>query len=573
MSLTLIQARELLAPYVDNGVCSSDERVVDKINEAQRRLHSIRSWLGVEARFSVGVVGNTFVLPPVLQDLTTYGGFGLESANRVTETTAPAGFLTNSVSAFLCDSGNILALNFVPTSTNFRTYSIEGTAPAFVEVTGKLNYRPAVLPNDLLIVSDVDALKLMILAIFREENNQLEMAAALEQKAISRLTTVLEATLESARKVNYQTRRSAFAYGTLGYIRSKLALDVAEGLRIDDLRLVDLINKAQDLLITKKGLLLAAGRYGVKDGLTIPTFSYVTNDSTLLAITDYDQVKSAVLSLMVDPNNEKSLEISNAYRNEAFKQMEEQMIVELEQKRHTTYETQRSSSPPYTFGYMKSRLALDLPNGLKLSNAEIGNLLNNAEEKLFSLGKWYGTIENYKIAITDDGEIYLPTVIGQILTASFNSIPQPIFNRFHDYHINGPSFQSAGSAGYDMLIDRGEEYQNNALVKKYFVRNSQSSDTTVVGASGSLAVKTINLLAKKRWLIKTLDTDKMDIRNYPALKNMVIASLTAEPDVAVGYEKMALEILKREVMEARGGLAFLQIQTPGYGPGDIENLI
>ena len=573
MATTLLEARELLAPYVDNGVCSSDSRVILKINEAQRRLHSQRTWLGVLARFSVAVVNNQFTLPPSLASISTYAGFGLESANRVTSTTAQQGFITNSVQAYLCDSGDVVNLNFVPTSSDLRTYLIEGTAPAFVEVTGKLNYRPASLDTDLLVIDDVDALKLMILAIFREENNQLDMAQTLENKAIERLTTKLEMALESARRLNYQTRRSSFAYGTLGYVRSKLALDIHQGLRMDDQKLIDVINKAQDLLIVQKGLLLAAGRYGVKDGLVVPSFTYVSQDSAMLAITDYDQIRCGVLSLLVDPNNEKSLEIASAYRAEAFKQMEEQLIVELETKRHNTYEPLRTASGKDTFGYMKARLALDIPNGLKLSTAELGNLLNNAEEKLFTMGKWYGTIESYKIAMTADGEIFLPPVVGQILTATMGDIPQPVFNRFHDYHTNGPAYQS-GSNGYNLLIDRGEEYKDGQLLKKYFVRNSYDYDSEITtGTNQAVEVKTINVLAKKRWLIKANDSDRMDIRNYPALRAMVQSSLATELEIAERLEKQAVEILKKEIAEQRGGLTFLQVQSPAFGCGEIATLI
>jgi hypothetical protein len=573
MATTLLEARELLSPYVDNGVCSSDSRVILKINEAQRRLHSQKSWLGVLARFSVGVNANQFTLPASLSSISTYAGFGLESANRVTSTTAQQGFITNSVQAYLCDSGDVVSLNFAPASSDLRTYSIEGTAPAFVEVTGKLNYKPALLDTDLLIIDDVDALKLMILAIFREENNQLDMAQTLENKAIERLTVKLDMALEAARRLNYQTRRNSFAYGTLGYVRSKLALDINQGLRIDDQKLIDVINKAQDLLIVKKGLLLAAGRYGVKDGLVVPTFTYVTQDSATLAITDYDQIRCGVLSLLADPSNEKSLETANAYRDQAFKQMEEKLIVDLETKRHLTYEALRTASPQDTFGYVRARLALDLPNGLKLSPAELGNLINNAEEKLFALGKWYGTIESYKIAMTTDGEIFLPPAVGQILTATMGDIPQAVFNRFHDYHANGPAYQS-GSDGFNLLVDRGEEYQNGQLLKKYFVRNAFDYDSVITtGTNATVSVKTINVLAKKRWLIKTNDSDRMDIRNYSALKAMVQASLIGEIEPAERLEKQAIDILKKEISEQRGGLTYLQVQSPAFGFGEVTALI
>ena len=209
MPLTLLEAKAALSPFVDNGVCPTDSRVVARINEAQRRLHSLRAWLGVLARYSVTVVNNQFTLPPATSNITTPAGFGLESAMRVSSTTSAAGFLTNGIQAYLTDTTDVLPLNFVPSSNDFRTYSIEGQAPAQVEVTGKLNFVAAASDTDLLIIDDVDALKLMILAIYREENNQLELAQALENKAVERLTSKTDQALEAARRISFQTRRAS----------------------------------------------------------------------------------------------------------------------------------------------------------------------------------------------------------------------------------------------------------------------------------------------------------------------------------------------------------------------------
>jgi hypothetical protein len=119
MALTLTEARTALSPFVDNGVCSTDSRVIARINEAQRRLHSARAWLGVLARYSVPVVNGQFTLPGYTGSIETTAGFGLESAIRVASTTASEGFLTNSVQAFLTDTGDVLPLNFVGLSAKF----------------------------------------------------------------------------------------------------------------------------------------------------------------------------------------------------------------------------------------------------------------------------------------------------------------------------------------------------------------------------------------------------------------------------------------------------------------------
>lgn len=427
MPLTLLEAKNALSPFVDNGVCPTDSRVVARINEAQRRLHSVRAWLGVLARYSVTVSSNQFTLPSPTGNITTVAGFGLESAIRVASTTASAGFLTNSVQAFLTDTGDVLPLNFVPTSADFRTYAIEGTAPARVEVTGKLNYVAAVSDTDLLVIDDVDALKLMILAIYREENNQLELAQALENKAVERLTIKTDRAIEAARRINYQTKKASTIPNSLGDVRAKLALDLVDGLRVSDAELIDLIN--------------------------------------------------------------------------------------------------------------------------------------NAEEALFARGLWYGTIEHYRVNVTNTNEILLPTAIGTILGITMANEPTSIFDRRYDYHENGPGYQEKDSSGYNMLIDRGEVYVNNEWKRRYFIRDASATEC-------------VNILAKKRWIHKTKDSDKMDIRNYPALKEMVMALREADIEKSNFHENKAVALLQKELAEMRGGAkSQVQVQMKNFSPSEIVPLV
>jgi hypothetical protein len=556
MPVTLIEAKAALSPYVDNGVCSTDTRVTARINEAQRRLHSMRAWLGVLARYSVTVSGGQFVLPAASGNISTISGFGLESAIKVSSTTAASGFLTNSVQAFLADSGDILSLNFISSSSDFRTYSIEGNAPERVEVTGKLNYVAAVADTDLLVIDDLDALKLMILALYREENNQLDLAQALENKAIERLTVKTDRAIESARRINYQTKRVNSAYGTLGYFRSKLALDLSDGLRLEDGKLVDVINRAIDLLLEKKRLLLSAGRYGVKDGLSLPTFTYTSTDSTTLAITNYQVVRLAVLSLL-----STDLEAASKYEAEAVKNLEEDLVTEMESKRHAQYSTALTTYTPGTLGNMKARLAFDLPNGLKMSETELSNLLNTAEETLFSKGKWFGTIEHYKITVDSTQEVILPSAVGSVLAVSIGDKPINVFDRNFDYHENGTGYNTAENTGSDVFIDRGEVFSAGAWKRRYFVRNSYPDDC-------------FNILVKKRWLRKNLDTSAMDIRNYPALKEMVLSILSQDPNVSDFHANRSEIILKKELSEARGGARNqLRVQAPAFALGDVQSIL
>jgi len=248
MALTLIEAKTALAKYVDNGVCETDDRVVLKINEAQRRLHSHRAWIGVLAKFAVPVTNSVFTLPNTTNDLTTPAGFGLESALKVCSSSSPLTFITNGVEAFLGGTNDIVKVSLVDSSPNSRTYKVEESGVTKVEVTGKLNMIEADADEDLVLIDDVDALKLMLLAIYREENNQLEMAQALETKAIERLTIKTDRAIEAARRINYQTQVASEVSGTMGQYRARLALDLEDGIKYNEAELTHLINRAEEAL-------------------------------------------------------------------------------------------------------------------------------------------------------------------------------------------------------------------------------------------------------------------------------------------------------------------------------------
>jgi aryl carrier-like protein len=355
----------------------------------------------------------------------------LESATRIAETSANVGFMTNSVQAFVADSTSLVQLQFAPTSSDLRTFQLIGDSVNVprVEITGKLNYQPAVNDNDLLIIQDLDALKLMVLALWREQGGQLDVAKAFLDQAIERLTIKTDRAVEAARRVNFQT-----------------------------------------------------------------------------------QVYSSI---------------------------------------------------PYSLGEFRARMALDLTDGVKISDAEMVNLINDSEESLFALGKWYGTIERYRFNVTQTNEILIPSDIGTILFASMDTNPVNIFDRNFDFHENGPGYNTRDSDGWNVLIDRGEVYANNAWHRKYFIRDATAPEC-------------IEVLAKKRWKSKNQDSDLMDIRNYQAIKEMAFSLQAAKdkPEVAAYHEQKAINILKKELSEMRGGArATVRVQAEGFAAGEITALI
>ena len=130
-------------------------------------------------------------------------------------------------------------------------------------------------------------------------------------------------------------------------------------------------------------------------------------------------------------------------------------------------------------------------------------------------------------------------------------------------HENGPGYQFKDTPGYDMLIDRGEKLVAGQWMRRYFVRSNASVGTCV------------EVLAKKRWLRKRKNNDKMDIRNYQALKEMVLALKTKDDiDKAQAREERALRYLREELKAARGGArSTIQIQAKAFAASEVTALV
>jgi aryl carrier-like protein len=447
MAITLAEAKATLSVYVDNGVYQDDSRVVARINEAQRRLYAVRSWLGVLAKYSVPVTAGTFTLPDTLgatvagtfvPDISTFAGFGINTILRVTTTTMPNGFLTNSEQAFLSNSESLVKVNKPASSSNFRSYQVSGInpLPASVEITGKLNFVPATAANDLLIIQDLDALRLMLLALWREQNGQLDLAQAFEQKAVERLSMVLDKTLEGARRLNYQSIVATSVEGSMGWMRSRMALDLKDGLHTDDAALFHLVDKAEEYLLTR--------------------------------------------------------------------------------------------------------------------------------------GSWYGSIRQFDVQVDESGEIYLPHEVESILFCSFNSERVDLFAREYDFHENGPGYRTAKNASGLLVVDRGEDavfdanYGGVVAKRKIFVnRPTNPEDPCILTILGSI-----------RFSAKTNDSDPMVVGNYPAMLEMVTAFMQSDkPDFYTFHEQKAIQLLRDELQQKRGGNRLtMQVQGTAWAMGDISNL-
>ena len=213
MPTTFVSARTALAPYVDNGVNSTDTTRIDsRINEAQRRL--------------------------------------IDHFN------------------FLCRREELE-----------RAALVYGASPTN------------------LILDNLDATKVLILALWREENNELEMAAALEKRALDMVERDLMQEVETERREAYQLLETSKDYNTLGGLVGRLGLEVVPRYRIAPDRLRSYIRSAYRMAVDHHNYVVR------REALSLPAITantLPTDDSTLAISTEI--IREIVISQMAQDN-------------------------------------------------------------------------------------------------------------------------------------------------------------------------------------------------------------------------------------------------------------------------------
>lgn len=264
--ITFREAAPMLATVVDNGVCPEDPRVKLRLNEATKIILDTMIPVGGMAIANVAALFQILVLPPTMENV--YEAVPAPNAKVRGDADIKQGWydiVNNSV--YLDPSQQwdnpLIDLGLWsdpenPEAPLRRTYSYPGLEPpdSIVRVTGAKRYLPVERDEDFLIVQNVEALKLIILSIERNENASPDEAIKYRQQAFELLNSEVKKHIIDPR--NYMFRRSAyeddmasFAENTLGWLRAALALDINEALTIGKYDLTWAINQSERRLMQR----------------------------------------------------------------------------------------------------------------------------------------------------------------------------------------------------------------------------------------------------------------------------------------------------------------------------------
>ena len=447
MALTLLTAREKLSKVIELGISSSDSRSIDRINEAQRRIHTQGIYLGTLQSFAVKVdeLTNTFQKPPLLETVARVSRFS-GTALLASESYR---FLSREADVFVSDPSTLLPISYVsgsPTKFKLLDRSLNTT---MVEVVGKATLIEATLNTDLLLIDDLDALKMMLLALYREENNQLEQAKAFNDLAIKYLRDKTDSSLNVAQKLQHQSSNESFPYGTLGYVRGRLVREMPDLSRINDSELFTLINSSQESAIAHFNFLARQE----PDASSRLEFHELFLDGAALAVPSYEVNRLLVLS-----SQTKKIDESAALKKSAFELIERDFNEQIVSRRKNTYSGELHSAPSGSLAQVSARMALDNPELLQKSIQHIRRAVAQAEELVINSGRWNGTIDLLECqTMGGEGEYPLPDYVDAILLAGFSDQPVSIYDRDYDFHENGPGWTRPqnGASGLSLAIDRG----------------------------------------------------------------------------------------------------------------------
>lgn len=128
--------------------------------------------------------------------------------------------------------------------------------PVRIRITGKRRYLPIFNDTDFLIIANIGALRLEIMAIDREDGNDFQGSAEFHKRALDLLQAEaknyqLDPTRVSYRKAQCIVDEQTYDRGQLGYVRARLALENVQFLRVGLRTITRAINTSQERLLSQ----------------------------------------------------------------------------------------------------------------------------------------------------------------------------------------------------------------------------------------------------------------------------------------------------------------------------------
>jgi hypothetical protein len=447
---TYLEARNLLAPYVDNGVAVTDTARIDqRIDEAQRRLIDHYNFLSRREEMEQAAL------------------------------TWQAGGTTGNPS-----TGN-------------------------------------------LILDNLDATKNMVLALWREENNQLELATGLETKANSYIERNLMNDVERARRTTFQTLATNNSQNTFGGLTGRIGLETLVQYRLPESRIKSLINQAFQQAIDHHNFV---SRREDKSRTPI-TYSALTTDGTQFnSLLPVEVVRLLTLSLVVSDSGGDG----SGLKTQAFELIDRNVTALVEQ-------TRRDAAGE------AGQLHNELPNGVAIPTARINTYLSQAATDAGAHWDFLARREDYSTGVKPNPfsfevrkklvESYAATATGAVDVAT--ALKQEAFSLIERDLMDDVETVRRSTAGEAGRL-------HNELPEG--VRISTSRLNTYLTQAESDAGVHWNFLARREDYSSGTKPNPFSFEVRKKLVESYVATANAAADVASSLKQEAFAIIERDLM-------------------------
>ncbi len=257
------------------------------------------------------------------------------------------------------------------------------------------------------IYDDIDATKCMILSLWREENNDLERAATLEQKAYSYVERRVIAEVEQQRRSEAETLQSSFGINTLGGLRGRLMLETMNRYKMPAARVDSYINQALQQAVDQHNFVARTENY---DQAQLTFNSLSSNSASFPTLLTAEVIRLLVVSLMVTDSGADG----TGLKAQAFEIIQRNVVSAVEVSRKNVAGD-------------VGRLHNELPGGTTIPTARLQRYLTQATEDAEAQWRFYTRREEYENAPVPQSmpfeitkkyvESYMATAAGQAETS------------------------------------------------------------------------------------------------------------------------------------------------------------
>ncbi len=231
-----------------------------------------------------------------------------------------------------------------------------------------------------------------------------------------------------------------------------------------------------------------------------------------------------------------------------------------------------------TLGYVRARLMLDLPGGLKIGKRIMTRLINEAIERVLAQGKYAHSVRQKQYVVDINSAIVLEADENSLLTASICQQPVDIED---EYYASSKPVGNAGNwgLGWGTRTGAGAPFLNGWSGQCAWRAIDYQDQEMYDGNRAYLVIpcaigKCVNATVKLKYVPVQNDGQMLLVTNYVVLKTLCEAFIARDAKDMNTYNSLegkAFSILDKDKGQRRGGAkalprfnTFMKSQ-PGYG--------